>query len=266
MGLFDSIGKGLKKIGKVLKDVGETVVDVVVTTAYVVTHPVEVIEKAAEFIGEYIRLKEDSTPTIGKYRDSSSNTYNADEEKRRIEEENKMIGDYQSKVVERATTRENTIKEIFKKIYYPCITEFEKVLDDDLVNKIKIHIQETAETFSNKVRDEVNAKVNSSNYEWSQLTSNHPTQEKLQNFCDRVYKDANKNFLELVQEKTKETNSFISGSVQKYYDDMQKALDDMRKSLVSLTSDEETKSQELMKCAKKIAVAQYIVYETSKNI
>ena len=85
----------------------------------------------------------------------------------------------------------------------------------------------------------------------------------MQDYCDKVYTEADNNLLDLLQSAIEDTNKFISKCVIKYNDDKAKALKEMKDSLVKLTADEETKAQELKKIAEELAVAQFIANETS---
>ena len=245
--------------------VGETIIGVGATVVRAITHPIEAVNVVVSAI-ETIKTR-DPRPVI----DATCDFWglprlSEDEEIYRIEKENEMIARYQKKVVERATMRENNVSNAYKKIYDEYLKEIGNIANNEIVGEIKHHIDETSQTFTNSLRDEVKEKVNSSYPKWQKLMSTHPTHNIVQDYCDQVYNDADDNLLTLLQSKIKETNLFISQRINDYANDRNKALDELKERFRKLTSDEETKSQELMECAKEITVAQYIVYETSKNI
>lgn len=137
------------------------------------------------------------------------------------------------------------------------------MFDDDVIKDIKGYVGKESNAFANTLRDEVNTKVNSSYRPWKQLVSSHPSEKRLQAYCDKVYSEADNNLLDLLQESIEDTNKYISRCIIKYNEDKAKALSDMKSSLIKLTSDEETKSKELQKIAEELIVAQFIINETS---
>lgn len=245
----------------------------------------EKIKQAGEWIDKTISDlgKKESGPTIKKgfqtsnnnpsnstSSSSSSSSYSssANEEwlKRQQEKENEAITGYQEEVAERAVSREKEVKNAYKKIYKIYIDDFRDIFDAELVNDIETYIKNKSNSFTNTLRNEVNTKVNSSYKPWKQLIASHPSDEELQEYCDRVYADAKNNLFDLLQTAIKDTNKFISKCIIKYNDDKAKALKEMKDSLVRLTADEETKAQELKKIAEELAVAQFIANETSLDI
>ncbi len=199
---------------------------------------------------------------------SSSYSSSANEEwlKKQQEKENEAITGYQEEVAERAVSREKEVKNAYKKIYKIYIDDFRDIFDAELVNDIETYIKNKSNSFTNTLRNEVNTKVNSSYKPWKRLIASHPSDEELQEYCDRVYADAKNNLFDLLQTAIKDTNKFISKCIIKYNDDKAKALKEMKDSLVRLTADEETKAQELKKIAEELAVAQFIANETSLDI
>lgn len=197
---------------------------------------------------------------------SNSSTANEERKKKERERENEAITQYQNEVEQRAKSREKAVKDAYLKIYKEYIADFEEVLDSELMDEIKSYVKNTSRTFTNTLRDEVNTKVNSSYQTWKQLISSHPSPKRLQEYCDRVYTEADNNLLDLLQSAIEDTNKFISKCIIKYNDDKAKALKEMKDSLVKLTADEETKAQELKKIAEELAVAQFIANETSLDI
>lgn len=234
----------------------------------------EKIQEAGEWIDQTISSlgKKSSPPKIdsgfrpnGSSPNSGSGSSSANEERKKgeREKENEAISQYQDEVAQRAKLREKAVKDAYMKIYKEYISDFEEVLDSEIIDKIKSYIKSTSRRFNNTLRDEVNTKVNSSYKPWKQLISSHPTPEHLQNYCDRIYSEADNNLLDLLQTSIKDTNKFISKCVVKYNDDKAKALKEMKDSLVKLTADEETKAQELKKIAEELVVAQFIANEIS---
>ncbi len=195
-----------------------------------------------------------------------SSSSNEEWKKTERERENEAITQYQNEVEQRAKSREKAVRDAYLKIYKEYIADFEEVLDSELMDEIKSYVKNISHTFTNTLRDEVNTKVNSSYQPWKQLISIHPTPKRLQEYCDRVYTEADNNLLDLLQSAIEDTNKFISKCIIKYNDDKAKALKEMKDSLVKLTADEETKAQELKKIAEELAVAQFIANETSLDI
>lgn len=242
----------------------------------------EKIKQAGEWIDKTISDlgKKESGPTIKKgfqtpnnnssnsssSSSSSSSSANEDWLKRQQEKENEAITIYQEEVAERAVSREKDVKKAYKTIYKIYIDDFRDIFDAELVNDIETYIKNKSNSFTNTLRNEVNTKVNSSYKPWKQLIANHPSDEQLQEYCDRVYTDAKNNLFDLLQTAIEDTNKFISKCIIKYNDDKAKALKEMKDSLVRLSADEETKAQELKKIAEELAVAQFIANEASLDI
>lgn len=280
MGFFDKI----RKIGKSVWEGAKTVA----------TKTVEYTAKATKFVGETLvdvadaisnaisSLGKKSTPPPIDYppidyptggtstgpTENGGNSYPSNEEieKERIRKEAEAISKYQSKVATNAKEREDEVKKVYLNIYSKYIKDFSEVLDEDLIKDIKDNIKKASKTFKNTMRDEVNTRVSPSYKPWKQLISNHPTDQTIQDYCDRVYKEADNNLMDLLQSSIENTNKFISKCIIKYNEDKAKALAEMKESLVKLTSDEETKAQELKKIAEELAVAQFIANETTIEI
>lgn len=270
MGFWSNVGSFLKSAAK------EVASGVAKATKYVG----EKLKEAGEWIDKTISNlgKKESGPTMNTSftsstssssssssfsSSSSSSSANEERKKKARERENEAITQYQNEVEQRAKSREKAVKETYLKIYKEYIADFEEVLDADLMDDIKSYVKKTSQSFINTLRDEVNTKVNSSYQPWKQLISSHPSPKRLQEYCDKVYTEADNNLLDLLQSAIEDTNKFISKCVIKYNDDKAKALKEMKDSLVKLTADEETKAQELKKIAEELAVAQFIANETS---
>ncbi len=266
MGFWSNVGSFLKSAAK------EVASGVAKATKYVG----EKLKEAGEWVDKTISNlgKKESGPTINtsftsstssssSNSSSSSSSANEERKKKARERENEAITQYQNEVEQRAKSREKAVKETYLKIYKEYIADFEEVLDTDLMDDIKSYVKKTSHSFINTLRDEVNTKVNSSYQPWKQLISSHPSPKRLQDYCDKVYTEADNNLLDLLQSAIEDTNKFISKCVIKYNDDKAKALKEMKDSLVKLTADEETKAQELKKIAEELAVAQFIANETS---
>lgn len=267
--------------GNVWSSVKSAAKDVASGVAKATKYVGEKLKEAGEWIDKTISDlgKKKSGPTINtnftsssssssSSSNSSSNSSSANEErkKKERERENEAITQYQNEVEQRAKSREKAVKDAYLKIYKEYIADFEEVLDSELMDEIKSYVKNISHTFTNTLRDEVNTKVNSSYQPWKQLISSHPTPKRLQEYCDRVYTEADNNLLDLLQSAIEDTNKFISKCIIKYNDDKAKALKEMKDSLVKLTADEETKAQELKKIAEELAVAQFIANETSLDI
>lgn len=239
--------KATKYVGEKLKEAGEW------------------IDKTISNLGKKESGLTMNTSFISSTSSSSSSSSSANEERKKKarERENEAITQYQNEVEQRAKSREKAVKETYLKIYKEYIADFEEVLDADLMDDIKSYVKKTSHSFINTLRDEVNTKVNSSYQPWKQLISSHPSPKRLQDYCYKVYTEADNNLLDLLQSAIEDTNKFISKCVIKYNDDKAKALKEMKDSLVKLTADEETKAQELKKIAEELAVAQFIANETS---
>ena len=248
------VAKATKYVGEKLKEAGEW------------------IDKTISDLG-----KKKSGPTINtsftssassSSSSSSSHSTSANEErkKKEREKENEAITQYQNEVEQRAKDREEDVKNAYLKLYKGTISDFEEILDAELMEDINTKIKKTSRKFKNTLRDEVNTKVNSSYQPWKQLISSHPTPKRLQEYCDRVYTEADNNLLDLLQSAIEETNQFISKCINKHNDDKAKALKKMKESLVKLTADEETQAKELKKIAEELAVVQFIANETSLDI
>jgi len=125
------------------------------------------------------------------------------------ERENEAIAQYQHKIERRAGEREASVKKTYIKIYAVYISDFDKVLDKEPIADIKNFVQDASELFTNTLRNEVNAKVNSSYLPWKQLVSCHPSQKQLQDYCNKVYKEADNNLLDLLKAAILDTNKYI---------------------------------------------------------
>lgn len=270
MGFWGNVWSTVKSVAKdVASDIAEA-------TKYVgekLKEAVEWIDKTISDLGKgktspTINNFTSSSPSSSSSPNSSSNPSSANEEKKKeeIEKENEAITQYQNEVEQRAKSREKAVKDAYLKIYKEYIADFEEVLDSELMDEIKSYVKNISHTFTNTLRDEVNTKVNSSYQPWKQLISSNLTPKRLQEYCDRVYTEADNNLLDLLQSAIEDTNKFISKCIIKYNDDKAKALKEMKDSLVKLTADEETKAQELKKIAEELAVAQFIANETSLDI
>lgn len=252
------VAKGAKYVGEKLKEAGEWI-------------DKTISDLGKKKSGPTINTSFSSSSSSSSSNSNSSSSYNsssANEErkKREREKENEAITQYQKEVEQRAKSREKAVKSAYLKIYKEYISDFEEVFESELMDEIKNHVNYTSRSFTNTLRDEVNTKVNSSYQPWKQLISSHPSSEQLQAYCDKVYTEADNNLLDLLQSSIEDTNKFISKCIIKYNEDKAKALAEMKESLVKLTSDEETKAQELKKIAEELAVAQFIANETSIEI
>lgn len=230
----------------------------------------EKLQKAGEWISSLGKKEAgpkidnfSSGPNSGSSSPRSSHSANEEERKRERERENKAITEYQNKIEQRAQTRENAVKRAYLKIYNEYISDFSNVFDEDVIKDIKTFVEKESNSFANTLRDEVNTKVNSSYQPWKQLVSSHPSTERLQAYCDKVYTEADNNLLDLLQRSIEDTNKYISRCIIKYNEDKAKALSDMKSSLIKLTSDEESKAKELQKIAEELVVAQFITNETT---
>ena len=197
---------------------------------------------------------------------SESSKANEEREKRAREEENEAITGYQKNIEKLAKEREAKVKKTYLDIYKPCFADFEEVFDSELMDEIKSYVNDASRSFTNTLRDEVNTKVNSSYQPWKQLILSHPSPKQVKAYCEKVYSDADNNLLGLLQSAIEDTNKFISQCVIKYNEDKAMALSEMKESLIKLTSDEETKAQELNKIAEELTVAQFIAYEASLEV
>lgn len=268
MGFFKNLWEGAKSLGR----------DIASGVAKATKYVGEKLEQAGKWIDDTInRLgKKESGPDIGTEwvpkpsptsstgnNSTSSSTANEERRKRERERENEAITEYQNKIEQRARSREKAVKEAYLRIYMGSIADFKEILDAELMNDINEMIKETSLRFANTLRDEVNSKVNSSYLPWKQLIMSHPTPKQLQDYCDRVYTEADNNLLDLLQSAIEDTNKFISGCIIKYNDDKAKALSEMKESLIKLTADEETQAKELKKIAEELVVAQFIEHEAS---
>lgn len=260
MGFLDNVWSSVKSVAK---DVASGIAEATKYVGEKLKEAGEWIEKTISDLG-----KKKSGPTINTNFTSSSSSSTANEErkKKERERENEAINQYQNEVEQRAKSREKAVKDAYLKIYKEYIADFKEVLDSELMDEIESYVKNTSHKFTNTLRDEVNTKVNSSYQPWKQLISSHPTSKRLQEYCDKVYTEADNNLLDLLQSAIEDTNKFISKCIIKYNDDKAKALKEMKDSLVKLTADEETKAQELKKIAEELAVAQFIANETSLDI
>lgn len=229
------------------------------------------LQKVGEWVNWKISSlgKKDNAPAIDSFDDPyspSNNNSNEDISKKQRERENEVITKYQKEIEQRAELREKKVGDLYYEIYKKYIADFEEVLDKELIDKIVSYVKKISLSFSNTFRDEVNTKVNSAYMPWKQLILSHPSQNKLQNYCDKVYAEADNNLLDLLQSAIEDTNKFISQCIVKYNDDKANALKKMKESLVKLTADEETKAEEQMKIAEELAVIQFIASETEIEI
>lgn len=243
---------------------GKRACEATVTTAKKVANAVgNGLSKAGEYLSNIGKAK--PAPKID-YDPPKTDTTNEEKKKAEALREAEAIAKFQSDVQKQANEREIVIKKEFIRTYNEFIPAFAEILDEELLNSIKGCIRRNSKKFTNFLRDKVNTRVSPSYQQWKDLVSKHPSNSQLQSYCDRVYKDADDELLDLLQETINETNAFISKCVNKYNEDRAKALADMKDSLVNLTSDEETKAQELKKIAEELAVVSFIAHEASKNI
>lgn len=246
--------KATKVIGETLVDVADAISDALSSLGKKKTPP----PKFDPPFGDDLP----GDPPGGKGKQKS----NEEKEKKRIQREAEAIAKYQEKVATQAEERESDVKFAYLKLYSKYVRDFSEVLDRDLIKEIEDFIKGKSEIFNNTMKKEVNTLVSPSYNPWKRLIKNHPTEDQLQNYCDKAFKDADNNLLDLLQSAIEDTNKFISKCIIKYNNDEAKALKEMKDSLVKLTADEETKAQELKKIAEELAVAQFIANETSLDI
>ncbi len=116
------------------------------------------------------------------------------------------------------------------------------------------------------MRDEVNTKVSSSYSEWDDLMSDPDVDvAQIQEYCDTVYNTADDNLLDSFNQAVSETNDHIKDVVNKYNNDKAKHLKSLKESLVKLSSDEATKSAEIKAIYEKLAIIQFINFESSES-
>lgn len=271
MGFWSNVWSSVKSVAK---DVAS---DVAKATKYVGSK----IEQAGNWIEKKISGlgKKKSSPTWTEDLSSSgsqstsssgysSNSTNLNEEKKKQEilKENEAIANYQAKVEKDANSREEAVKNLYLEIYDGYISDFAEVFDKDIMEDIDAFVKKESKSFEHTMRDEVNTKVNASYQPWKELVASHPTKKRLQNYCNKVVAEADNSLLDLLQTRIEETNKFISNCINKHNNDRARALTIMKERLIKLSSDEETKAQELKKIAEELAVAQFIANETSLDI
>lgn len=282
MGFWKNLGSAIKSAAKeFVSDVKDAAKEVGHGIAVGAKYVGEKIQKAGDWIDRKISNlgKKDKGPTIGSFGNSgssssssssgnysSSSSINEERKKKERELENEVITKYQNEIEQRAKSREKKVGSIYLEIYEEYIADFEEVLDKELVDEINSYVKKTSRSFSNTLRDEVNTKVNSSYLPWKQLISSHPSQGELQDYCDKVYTEADNSLLDSLQSAIEDTNKFISKCIVKYNDDKANALTKMKESLVKLTADEETRAKELKKIAEELTVIQFIANETEIEI
>lgn len=151
-------------------------------------------------------------------------------------------------------------------MYEPTILQLEKVFDEELIDEIQSYIDEKSKSFKNQMRDEVNTKVSSSYSEWDDLMSDPDVDvAQIQEYCDTVYNTADDNLLDSFNQAVSETNDHIKDVVNKYNNDKAKHLKSLKESLVKLSSDEATKSAEIKAIYEKLAIIQFINFESSES-
>ena len=219
------------------------------------------IEKKIEGLG-----KKDKTPDFN-YSNSGiankNNTINEEKDKENTILESNEIANFQKHTKKKASRRENNIKNVYLSIYENYISYFSEVFDKEIIDSIDSYVKEKSESFKNTMRNEVNAKVNPSYYQWKQLLSSLPTGDQVQAYCNKVYTEADNNLLDLLQKTIEETNKYIRSCINKYNNDKALALSRMKESLINLTADEETKAKELKQIAEELAVAEFIANEAT---
>lgn len=197
---------------------------------------------------------------------SNSTTINEEQVKESIVRENDDIERFQKNAKKEAASREREVKKFYLSIYNKYISDFAEVFDQDIIKEIDKFIKNKSNSFKHVIRDEVNTKINSSYQPWKDFISKHPNEMQIQEFCDKVYNEADNNLLDLLQEVIEETNKYISKCITKYNEDRAYALSVLKESLINLSSNEETKAQELKRIAEQLVVAQFIAHEASKVI
>lgn len=186
--------------------------------------------------------------------------------KRRIKQIAENVTAWQPKVEEKASEREKTIQKTYKELYKPILNQLKEILDEELMAEIQAFIDEKSKFFENQIRDEVNTKVSPSYPEWDKLMADsNLTITKVQKYCNEVYYTADNNLLDSFGQAVNETNDYITEKVNKYNDNKEKHLNSLKESLVKLSSDEATKSEEINDLYKELAVIQFINHEAIES-
>ena len=258
MGFLEKIGKGLDwAINKVERGLDWTINKVEKGLDWVV----EKIEKLDKKL-QGPKIKEPITTTKPP-KNGGTSVSNEEYEKKQTQLEAEVIAEYQEEIEERAIKRESSVKNLYSNIYNNYISKFKGVFDEDVIKNLKVFIKTKENIFKNRLRNEVNSKVNPSCKKWQRLIARNASHNEIQSYCDRVYTDADNNLLDLLQEAIEDTNDYISKCIVKYNEDEALALAKLKKSLINLTADDESNAKELKQIAEELAVAEFIANEAT---
>lgn len=268
MGFFDGIKKFCSNVASVAKDVASEIKEDAKRAA---RWTGEKIQRGAQWVADKLEsaLAKDDAPTWeGDTGGSSTSSSNLSDEENKAEKTRQAedVANWQAKVQKKAKKREKTIQKTYKDLYDPTIQELEEIFDEEIIEEIQSYIDEKSTSFKNQMRDEVNTKVSSSYSEWDGLISDpYVDNAKIQRYCDDVYNTADDNLLDLFTNAVAETNAHIKDIVNKYNNDKAKHLNALKESLIKLSSDEATKSAEIKAIYEKLAVIQFINFESSAS-
>lgn len=256
MGIFKNIGKGINWLrGKV--DEAIDWIDGKVDEA------IDWTIRKIEELDRKLQNAKIKNPTPKSPKNGGTSVSNEEYEKKQTQLEAEVIAEYQEEIEKRAIKRESSVKNLYSNIYNNYISKFKGVFDEDVIKNLKVFIKTKENIFKNRLRNEVNSKVNPSCKKWQRLIARNASHSEIQSYCDRVYTDADNNLLDLLQEAIEDTNDYISKCIVKYNEDKALALANLKKSLINLTADEETKAKELKQIAEELAVAEFIANEAT---
>ena len=196
----------------------------------------------------------------------SNQTLNEEKIKKETQFENDAITKYQNEFQKRAKKREKSIKKTYLDTYKNYLVSFSKIFDEDMIAEIENYVKGIAKKFDNTLRNKVNNYINPSYIKWKQLLASNPPKHEVQQYCDDIYTEADNELLDLLQSAIENTNKYICDCIIKHNEDKAKALTELKNSLVMLSSDEETKAQELQKIAEELVVAQFIEHNSSSDL
>ncbi len=190
------------------------------------------------------------------------------EEKAKIKRRAAMIDEYQGKVAVKAEAYETEIRKQYNQTYSKILDDLELQMDVTPIRKL---IDTKGRSFENKMRDEVNAKVNLGNYELVAIMDDYSLEfdqycDKIDAYTDKIYESAKTHLLESLNSIIEETNSFISIHAKKYLKDALEQEKEHRDNLASLSKEGVERDEQLLKSTTEYATLQLIKELANKKV
>ena len=221
-----------------------------------------------EWDEEQRRRMEEQRREEEKWRRQQEKLRREKEEKARIKRRAAMIDEYQDKVAVKAEAYETEVRKQDNQTYSKIIEDLEQQMD---VGSIRKMIEAKSRSFENKMRDEVNAKINLGNYELVNMMDDYSLEfeeycNKVDAYTEKVYESAKKHLLESLNTIIEETNSFITIHAKKSLQDTLDQEKEHRDNLANLSKEGEVRDAQLLKSSSEYATLLFIQEQANKKV